>query len=192
MNARSTFNHILKQVEFSQLNYLISKTPLSAYISMKWSFVKSYDKPDHDQVQHFDAKAAVKIEDTIETSDHHDELEEEVLKLKSILVRQEETIVQQKHVTINAVDKFWKISWSQGSWVPRGGFKSKKGKERRKNIQTKWNLWKRKMKCWKIKRKILRRKQVASRETDSCYWGEDFEGKSSNPCWTHQKFRTET
>ena len=98
MNARSTFNHILKQVEFSQLNYLISKTPLSAYISMKWSFVKSYDKPDHDQVQHFDAKAAVKIEDTIETSDHHDKLKEEVLKLKFILVRLEETIVQQKHV----------------------------------------------------------------------------------------------
>ena len=72
---------------------------------MKCSFVKSYDKPDPDQVQHFDAKAAVKIEEPIETSDHHDELEEEVLKLKSILVRQEETIVQQKHEEVLKVKR---------------------------------------------------------------------------------------
>ena len=65
---------------------------------MKCCFIKTYDKPDPDQVQHFDTKSATKSEDTVETSDRHDKLEEEVLKLKSIIVCLEETIVQQKHV----------------------------------------------------------------------------------------------
>ena len=98
---------------------------------MKCSFVKTYDKPDPDQVQHSDAKAAVKSENTIETSDHHDKLKEEVLKLKFILVRLEETIVQQKHV-IQIFEKS----------VPRGSFKREKKKH-----SNKIKAWKRKMKC---------------------------------------------
>ena len=94
-----TFNDILKQVEASQLNYLISKTPFSANISLKCSFTQMYtkplSKPDQEKLgQHFDANATVKNE----KSDLQDKLEKEVLQLKSKLNSLEDTIRKQDHV----------------------------------------------------------------------------------------------
>ena len=85
MNARKIFGDILNQVEASKLNYFISKTPFSANISLKCSFVQFHDKPDPEQVQlgqHCDAEATVKSEVIIDTSDNCDKLEKELVNLK--------------------------------------------------------------------------------------------------------------
>jgi len=99
MNAKLTFNDILKQVEGSKLNYLISKTPFSANISLKCSFAQNHAKPGQAHIdQHLDAKATVKSEDTKESFDHHDKLVKEVLKLKSKLDGLQDTIKKQNQV----------------------------------------------------------------------------------------------
>ena len=43
MEASTVFKEILNKVETSQLNYLISKTPFSANIAIKSSFIKYHD-----------------------------------------------------------------------------------------------------------------------------------------------------
>ena len=45
MEASTVFKEILNKVETSQLNYLISKTPFSANIAIKSSFIKYHDAP---------------------------------------------------------------------------------------------------------------------------------------------------
>ena len=45
MEASQIFKEILNKVESSQLNYVISKTPFSANIVIKSSFIKYYDAP---------------------------------------------------------------------------------------------------------------------------------------------------
>ena len=48
MEATSIFNHVLKQIEDSNLNYLMKKTPLSATILIKCSFTKKFDNVESD------------------------------------------------------------------------------------------------------------------------------------------------
>ena len=44
MDAALRFNELLNQIENSKLNYLISRTPFSANISVKRSLIKFHDK----------------------------------------------------------------------------------------------------------------------------------------------------
>ena len=43
MDASQVFNNLLKGIENSKLNYFMSKTPFSATISLKSSFVKKFN-----------------------------------------------------------------------------------------------------------------------------------------------------
>ena len=45
MDAQKIFNELIYNIENSKLNYIISKTPFSAQISIKRSFIKSFDTP---------------------------------------------------------------------------------------------------------------------------------------------------
>ena len=51
MEAAKVFSEILSQVENSQLNYMISKTPFSANISIKSSFIKYYVVPSFSEIE---------------------------------------------------------------------------------------------------------------------------------------------
>ena len=51
MEAAKVFKQLIRKIESSQLNYKISKTPLSATISVKSSFVKHWDQEDALPVQ---------------------------------------------------------------------------------------------------------------------------------------------
>ena len=43
MDASRIFNDLLNQIEKSKLNYVINKTPFTANISIKKSFIKWFD-----------------------------------------------------------------------------------------------------------------------------------------------------
>ena len=45
MAAHIVFNEVLSEIEASQLNYVITKTPLSASVAIKSSFIKYFDQP---------------------------------------------------------------------------------------------------------------------------------------------------
>ena len=51
MDANTIFNNIMLQIESSNLNYSITKTPFSASISIKASFVKRFQNCEERQVQ---------------------------------------------------------------------------------------------------------------------------------------------
>ena len=52
MEASRTFNELINKIENSQLNFKISKTPFSAHISLKSSFIRYYDQKPAPVSQH--------------------------------------------------------------------------------------------------------------------------------------------
>ena len=51
MDASIIFNELIHKIEKSKLNYIISKTPFSAQISIKRSFVKFFAPPSQIQAE---------------------------------------------------------------------------------------------------------------------------------------------
>ena len=86
MAAKKIFKNILNQVQASQLNYLISKTPFSANISLKCSFVQMHGQSFPEKVHHDGEATAVKTSLT------------PVLELKPKIVNFEETVTKQELV----------------------------------------------------------------------------------------------
>ena len=97
MAAKKIFKNILNQVQASQLNYLISKTPFSANISLKCSFVQMHGQSFPEKVHH-DGEATAKSEDIFDTSGPHENTEIEILEIMSKIVHLEETITKQELV----------------------------------------------------------------------------------------------
>ena len=79
MDANHIFQNVIQYIEKSELNYFMSKTPYSANISLKSSFIKSV------------------VEDKIATVD----LEEENLRLKKELRNTETTLKETKRLDTN-------------------------------------------------------------------------------------------
>ena len=83
MDATEVFKAILQSIESSSLNYSLSKTPFSANISLKFSFIKRYQKSTPNTnffniIESLDSKSA----------DHDDKfkkLEEDNLALRTKL-----------------------------------------------------------------------------------------------------------
>ena len=86
MDASSIFNELLHKIENSKLNYIISKTPFSAKISIKKSFIKTFDAPSQNQAEakvkqdHLEAKKLVTVQEQNIRLDEM--LKEERLKVK--------------------------------------------------------------------------------------------------------------
>ena len=73
MDASQTFSSLLRNIESSNFNYSMSKTPFSATISLKSSFVKRFiDDPTTTKNQHFESMAKEDMEH-LETKDLKEE-----------------------------------------------------------------------------------------------------------------------
>ena len=59
MDAKKMFNFLIKKIEKSELNYAISRTPFSASISLKKSFVKKL--PSTNEGEKLDIKDEPKV-----------------------------------------------------------------------------------------------------------------------------------
>ena len=82
MNATEAFQTILRSIECSNLNYSLSKTPFSASISLKCSFIKRYQETSPDN-------NICNIENMFRKSEQHDvivqKLEADNLELRAEL-----------------------------------------------------------------------------------------------------------
>ena len=89
MDAKTVFDFILNQVDKSGLNFVVSKTPFSATISLKCSFAKRLQnsEPEKDSTESI---SRVKTEDT----------EAEISKFKNTIEDLEKEVDKQK----NALD----------------------------------------------------------------------------------------
>ena len=85
MDANLVFKTILQQVEASQLNYSLSKTPFSATISLKSSFIKRF-KGEPINYELVDANRT----DVEKLKSENSELKETVKSLKECLASQKE------------------------------------------------------------------------------------------------------
>ena len=94
MEASKSFKELMDQIEDSKLNYVIFKTPFSANISVKRSFIKYHDEPSQKETE-------VKEENETPTSKN------EILLLKSQLLseigknKNLEELLRQKTVKVN-------------------------------------------------------------------------------------------
>ena len=98
MEAKKMFNFLLKQIEKSELNYAISRTPFSASISLKSSFVKKLSS-SNGQCAQLDIKDEPKVR-TSETI----ELQAEVQNLLKVVSEQKDTI-QEKLKNVKIIKK---------------------------------------------------------------------------------------
>ena len=101
MNATRTFNYLLNQVENSGLNYAVSKTPFSASISLKSSFVKNYKLSADEQVE-ICPNVNIKDEksDVRHKTDNFD-LKEEIRNLQEEVSKQKDVIEEKsKHIKV--------------------------------------------------------------------------------------------
>ena len=73
MEASKSFKELMDQIEDSKLNYVIFKTPFSAKISVKRSFIKYHDEPSQKETE---------VKEENETSPSKNE----ILQLKSQLL----------------------------------------------------------------------------------------------------------
>ena len=102
MNAKQIFNNILHQVETSELNYAVSKTPFSATISLKCSLAKVYKNSSTESDKQFcqssvvnENAASVKSEDPMDLTN---KLESEIFKLNLTIKGLENKVIEQKQV----------------------------------------------------------------------------------------------
>ena len=51
MDASKSFQELMNQIENSKLNYVIHKTPFSANISVKRSFIKYHDESSEKETE---------------------------------------------------------------------------------------------------------------------------------------------
>ena len=137
MAAKQIFNDILNQVEKSQLNYLVSKTPFSASISLKCSFAKA-SKADQDEVivQKYNVNEAADVKAGATKSDHKDRLENEILKLKSELAFAENTILEQKHVMVDNLKQLKELAKSAENKAAEFSENLLNVKKEKKNLAT--------------------------------------------------------
>ena len=94
MDAPKIFNELIHNIENPKLNYIISKTPFSAQISIKRSFIKSFDaqsqipavaKLKDDPSELSKLEVTEKLTNNQKQKDKLDELlKEEKFKLKSL------------------------------------------------------------------------------------------------------------
>ena len=91
MDVSRSFQEVLEKVELSNLNYTISKTPFSAHISIKRSFIKFYDQEALPQKTKY-------TENVKETSNF--ELKEKVVKTEDL---KEKLKHQLKHEQVNVL-----------------------------------------------------------------------------------------
>ena len=103
MNAQQIFSYLLRQIETSELNYSITKTPFSASISIKSSFAKRYqhltDRSTEKLRQHDVSTSHTRITATAT-------LETENLEIKATIKSLEKTVTRQKE---DLKDKFVEI-----------------------------------------------------------------------------------
>ena len=105
MNAKIIFENILQQVETSDLNFAVSRTPFSATISLKCSFIKKYEKAAPETVKHHENCDTVSVEPTkMNEPKPSDKLESDVKVLESTIKTLETTINDQKNL-LNAKSK---------------------------------------------------------------------------------------
>ena len=93
MAAKTIFNDLLKSIEDSNLNYVMSKTPFSAAISIKSSFIKRFGSVESD-VKNFDKVKKEQNADDLEGKLAI--IEDENLKLKEKLLNSEQVSKSQK------------------------------------------------------------------------------------------------
>ena len=102
MDASTTFYNLINMIETSKLNYVISKTPFSAQISIKRSFIKNFKEPSDLQttkmcyksdIIHGDATTHLKEKLTIALKEK--ENLEVVLKQERIKSKASESQIQQ-------------------------------------------------------------------------------------------------
>ena len=89
MAAAAVYMKLLRSIEDSQLNYSMSKTPFSATISLKSSFLKRFPKDIHD----------VKIEKKEEA------IEEEKLKHKDEIFKLQNTFEDDRKIMIAEIER---------------------------------------------------------------------------------------
>lgn len=90
MDANSVFKTILQQIEASQLNYSLSKTPFSASISLKSSFIKRFQG---DNIKHevlVDSKTGTTEVEKLRQENY--EMKESMKELKERLASQDKAI----------------------------------------------------------------------------------------------------
>ena len=95
MDATSIFSDLLKKIEDSNLNYVMNKTPFSASISIKCSFIKRFGSVESDV-----KKSEVLKEEDIakDTEAKNALLEDENLKQKKQLKCYEQVLKEQNEV----------------------------------------------------------------------------------------------
>ena len=91
MDANIIFNHLLNQIEKSQLNFSITKTPFSATISLKSSFIKRFNSSVINQEEVKQKASVDDVDDNI-----INDLKSENKKMKTELKNLEETVTNQK------------------------------------------------------------------------------------------------
>ena len=95
MDASSTFKNLINKIETSNLNYVISKTPFSAQISIKRSFVKDFKEPSHQETTKIDSDATTELKEKLTSALEHKERLEEVLRQERIRIKSLECQVHQ-------------------------------------------------------------------------------------------------
>ena len=101
MDASSTFKNLINKIETSNLNYVISKTPFSATISIKRSFIKDFKEPSHQETTKtcykdlINSDATTELEEKLTSALEHKERLEEVLRQERIRIKSLECQVHQ-------------------------------------------------------------------------------------------------
>ena len=94
MEPNKIFNDVLKTIETSNLNYSMTKTPFSAMVSIKSSFVNRFGVP---QVEKSKTNKIIKTE---KDSEEINQLKAENLKLKEELKKMSEAIENDRNTSI--------------------------------------------------------------------------------------------
>ena len=92
MDAKQTFNFLLNQIETSELNYAVTKTPFSASVSLKSTFAKRYQHSSVEKLRQFK---------TTDVSHFGTSVELDNIKLNKTIESLKITIAEQK----DAIDK---------------------------------------------------------------------------------------
>ena len=94
MDAYNKFSNLLHQIETSELNYMVSKTPFSATISLKSSFAKKfkYSAIKKEESKDVQIDATSDTEDTKRIAAENQILKEAVKQLEESIVVQNETL----------------------------------------------------------------------------------------------------